>query len=353
MSSPAISVIMPVYNGERYVAKAVGSIFAQTRKDWELIVVDDGCTDETVPIVRSFHDPRIRLVHHSKNKGLPQSRNTGIRAANGALIAFLDSDDVAHHTRLALQKSYLDSYEDISFVGSWVRVIDEQGTVLGGIWKHATASEIIPSILLFRNCFTQSSVMIRRACFDRFSFRDTYGPSPDFDLWTRLSEVYRCANLPTALTFYRLSGTAMSVRDEAVITAGVKKIHAWSISRLGLKPSDEDISLHDGLERWKKSYSAESLNRVHAWLLRLWLANETVRKYPEDIFAEVISDYWLKTCCLSIGSVAGIRNIYFQSELGTLRQSNWKKKNLVRMLSYLGRHRLIDVTSDDWIKIFH
>ena len=105
-----VSVVIPAYNRERYLADAVDSVLAQTFTDFELLIVDDGSRDRTVEIAKSYRDPRIRLVRHERNRGVAAARNTGVAEARGAYVAFLDSDDVAYPDRLARQVAFLDAH---------------------------------------------------------------------------------------------------------------------------------------------------------------------------------------------------------------------------------------------------
>ena len=129
MTPPKISVVMPIYHVEQFVAKAVRSVLDQTFKDFELICVDDGGTDGSIDIVRSFDDPRIRIVCQ-ENRGLAGARNTGIWYARGEFVALLDSDDVWHKDKLSLHYIHLKANEDVgvSYAGS--RMIDRYGAVL-------------------------------------------------------------------------------------------------------------------------------------------------------------------------------------------------------------------------------
>src|SRR5262245_1919419 len=103
MSTPTVSVVIPVYARAAFVGAAVDSVLAQTFPSFEIVVVDDGSTDRSREIIRAYRDPRVRLICHPHNRGIPAARNTGIDAARGDYVAFLDSDDIAYPNRLARQ----------------------------------------------------------------------------------------------------------------------------------------------------------------------------------------------------------------------------------------------------------
>src|SRR5512135_1833139 len=128
---PLISVCMPVYNAERYIARAVESILGQTFGDFEFLILDDGSTDGSLEILRRYanHDPRIRLTSRP-NKGLPPSLNELVDQARGEFIARMDADDVALPERFARQVEYLRAHPDCVLVGSRVQLVDPEGDPL-------------------------------------------------------------------------------------------------------------------------------------------------------------------------------------------------------------------------------
>ena len=170
--TPSVSIIMPVLNGERYIAGAIESICAQTFSDYELLLIDDGSTDRTRDIVEPFSSKlTLRYIHHEKNLGITRSINDGLRHATGEFIGFLDHDDLWLPDFLETEVSYLRAHPDVGMVHSDFQTIDSQGSII----EHSVARErkrIRPSGFIFRDLFMQSmivgiSVLVRRECFDR------------------------------------------------------------------------------------------------------------------------------------------------------------------------------------------
>src|SRR5262245_19762108 len=124
--SPKVSVVIAVYNREKYVRSAVDSILSQTFSDFELLVIDDGSTDGSIAVVQSHSDPRIRLIRNHTNFGVSATRNKGIQLARGEYLAFLDSDDWAYPDRLAKQIAFLDNHSEYAAVGSWSEWMSEE-----------------------------------------------------------------------------------------------------------------------------------------------------------------------------------------------------------------------------------
>src|SRR5262245_27160007 len=127
---PKVSVVMPVYNREKYVGKAIESVLTQTFTNFELLVIDDGSTDRSRAIVQSYVDARIRLFCNDANEGIPKTRNKAIALARGEYIAFVDSDDWVYPERLAKQVAFLDRHGDYVAVGTWTDWMDDTGRSL-------------------------------------------------------------------------------------------------------------------------------------------------------------------------------------------------------------------------------
>lgn len=187
--SQKITVLMSVYNGEKYLRQAIDSILNQTFKDFEFLIINDGSTDSSVSIIKSYSDPRIRLIHNKKNIGLTRSLNKGLRLAKGAFIARIDADDVSLKERLKKQYEVLKMNSDIGLVGSWVRIINKKGEEIDN-WKFNYNSEKIYYLLNFRNYLAHSSVMFRRELIQSLGgYNEAYKYTQDFELWNRISKV--------------------------------------------------------------------------------------------------------------------------------------------------------------------
>ncbi|MCJ7575561.1 MAG: glycosyltransferase [Dehalococcoidia bacterium] len=196
---------MPVYNGEKYLEKAIESILTQTFRDFEFIIIDDGSTDDTSDILARYQqkDARIR-VYHQKNQGLMASLNRGCQLAQGKYIARMDADDVSLPERLEQQVRFLDTRPDIGILGTWMEVIDKNG-VTRYIVRVPTTPALIEWSLLFDSCMGHPSVMMRRDVIERLNFYSSEATyAEDYDLWSRASLITHLANIPEALLRYRV-----------------------------------------------------------------------------------------------------------------------------------------------------
>jgi len=199
IKSPAISVVMGVYNGERFLAAAVDSILAQTYGDFEFIIVNDGSADRTPAILADYAaaDSRVRLLHNEMNIGLSSSLNRGLDAAQGEFIARMDADDVSEPLRFERQVDYLRRHPDVVLLGTANRSIDHSGQDI----RFDNYFPLTWQENLWGSCFVctfqHASVMIRRSVLDAQALRyDAHcGPVEDFELWTRILEVGKGTNL--------------------------------------------------------------------------------------------------------------------------------------------------------------
>src|SRR6478752_4840840 len=207
MNVPAVSVILPAYNCEKYIAKAIESVLHQTFTDLELIIVNDGSTDRTEEIIRSFSDPRILYQVNNTNKGLVFTLNKGIDIANGSYIARMDGDDICHPERLAKQKIFLDQNDEITIIASTIDFINEQEekTSIWELDRQTITPEQIKKAMLKQNCIAHPTVMIRSEVLKKMKYKEYQKNIEDYDLWLRmLNRGYKIAKLNEPLLLYRI-----------------------------------------------------------------------------------------------------------------------------------------------------
>jgi glycosyltransferase involved in cell wall biosynthesis len=202
--TPKISVIMPVYNGTKFLKEAVESILFQTFTDFELIIINDGSTDSTEEIVKSFKDSRIIYIANHTNQGLSRSLNTGIEKARGKYIARMDADDLSIKERFARQFSYLEEHPDIDILGSSILTMNENGKKLKVLKRPTTHLEIKFSSL-FSTPMYHPTIMGRAEVFKTHRFDESLTNSEDYEIWSRLlfRTKTRFANLTEPLLLYR------------------------------------------------------------------------------------------------------------------------------------------------------
>lgn len=210
--NPIVSVLMPVYNSEYYVAQAVESILAQSFTDFELLIIDDGSTDSSLRILEAYavKDSRIRLTSR-KNKGAPQTRNEMLSQAKGEFIAAMDADDIALPDRFTYQVEFLQSKPKVVCVGGAHDVIDQKGRLLTCLELPEQNDEIQRLALAGHGSIRHPCAMIRRtALVEIGGYDEALYWADDLDLWLRLGEVGTLANLKKIVLKYRLHMSSIS-----------------------------------------------------------------------------------------------------------------------------------------------
>lgn len=201
--NPAVTVLMPVFNGARYLRESIGSVLGQTFPDWELLLVDDGSTDESGKIAMSFGDGRVRVIRSEQNVGLVATLNRGLAEARGDFVARLDADDVCSRDRLAEQWSFARGNPTVPLIGSDAGLISESGRYAGRWWTAGSA-DLVRWELCFRTPFAHSSAFFRRKLVvEKFGgYRDRRA-SEDLDLWSRIGRQHPVVTLRQPLVKYR------------------------------------------------------------------------------------------------------------------------------------------------------
>lgn len=211
-----VSVIIPAYNQGHFLAEAVTSVLAQTYPHLEVIIVDDGSTDNTAVIARTFTDSRVRYVY-KQNGGLSSARNEGIRHAQGEFLSYLDSDDCFLPEKLARLVEVLTTRPDLGFVAGQAIPVDEHGRQNGKIFDTPLPKE--PPQLLLGNPLHVGSVLLRRSWQEKIGFFDeTLRSYEDWDMWLRLALAgCQMATIPVPVSLYRFH-TAQMTRDGGQMT---------------------------------------------------------------------------------------------------------------------------------------
>jgi glycosyltransferase involved in cell wall biosynthesis len=209
---PRVTVVMAVYNAAQFLREAIASVLSQTYTDFELIVVDDASTDDSSAILRSYNDPRIRIIRHQTNLGASLSRNDALAAARGELIAIMDADDVCAPTRIERQVEFLQAHPAVGLVGCGIYDnIDAIGAVLYTSFLPET-NEAIQRALMTRWCLLHSSIMFRKVLQQAVGgYRTAFEPAEDHDFVLRIAERSEAHNLCEPLVTYRLNHNGLTV----------------------------------------------------------------------------------------------------------------------------------------------
>ena len=297
--TPKVTVFIPVHNRDRYIGDAIQSILDQQFQDFDILLIDDGSTDRSVEVMRSFHDSRISIICNETNLGIPRTRNRGLELARGEYIALLDSDDRAGPDRLRKQVAYLNAHTDCVQVGSWCRMMNEEGIPLKKIKRQPTNPDEITAELLFRCCMSNRTIMGRTEILRKSGYRNDFPRCQDYDLHVRLSSRYRMANIPECLVLGRIHSEQITVLTPDLGDEKKRQIIGTQLQELGVSFAPEDLDPHLMLSRMRKMQftpDAAYLRWAEDWLLRLLHANQVTKKYHSRIYSKILFMKWAHAC---------------------------------------------------------
>ena len=301
---PKVSIIMSVYNGEKYIQEAVDSLLRQTFSDFEFLIVDDDSSDGTWTLLNSITDSRVVIFHNDQNMGLTCNLNYLIEKAKGSYIARMDADDLCDAKRLEKEVAVLDGDETIQMVCAYSQCFGDADALV----KTPADYELLRAFLLFGNPITHSSVMFRKS---EYHYYDTeYVKSQDFELWDRMvakSEKIHVIKQP--LVYYRIHDeqiTKIGVSEQEVLTENVL---IRAAERLGLKLNEENKRIYLDLIRKKQISSDSDLKVAFDLLNQMRRINRTSKIYHKQKLFIAMGEYYLCMLkyCLSNMSISSIK----------------------------------------------
>jgi len=236
--TPLVTVLMTAFNTEKYISEAIESVLNQTFQDFELLIVDDGSTDNTYERILEFSDPRIRVIKNEQNEGLRTSANIGLSQSRGKYIARLDSDDISLPARLEKQVALMEANLDIGLCGTYARKF---GTQRGKMRPSSISDEEIRASLLFENCFIHSSVIIRRSVLLLHNILYRLELVEDYDLYCQLSWVSTLCNIPEILVLHRKHKAQITNIGCSEIQEFTKKVIKTHLSSVFLESLNSNV----------------------------------------------------------------------------------------------------------------
>ena len=215
MRNPKISVLMPVYNGEKYIFYSIKSILDQSYKNFEFLIANDGSKDETLKIIKEFKkkDKRIKIINNNKNIGLTKSLNKLAKIAKGNFIARMDVDDISHKERFREQIDWFKDNPKKILLGTSGMKIDKSGNYIKSLNLRSLNHKKIRKKLTFNNFYLHSSVMFKKSFFIKIGgYRNFFTYAQDYDLWCRMSQYGLIGNLKKELVSIRFHSNSISYK---------------------------------------------------------------------------------------------------------------------------------------------
>jgi len=289
MNNPQISVVLPVYNEEKYIRECIWSILNQTYNDFELIIVDDASTDRSLEIINTFNDPRIQLFSNKKNLGIAKSLNKGCLNVRGEFIARIDANDIAVKTRFEKQLKYLNNNLNCAVVFSPVLIIDKNGNSTGEISGNYIPHKLIQTWVFYKNCFFHTAGMMRKSVlpdppYDENSFAE------DYNLWIDLLQTWELHIIDEVLMKVRNLPEGLRYQTECEKSA--RYVRLKQLEWLHISPSRMELGIHLGLVSKNKEIDPVYVKEKLDWLDKLYIANEKYCVFKEPFFTNKLVEHW-------------------------------------------------------------
>lgn len=249
---PKVSVIMPSYNKEKFISKAIDSILKQGFHDFELIIIDDVSTDNSVDIIRAYRDDRIRFYRNERNIGIAFNRNRGLDIAKGIYIALLDADDISPLWRLEKEVDFLDSHPEMDVVFGGFSEIDENDILKENYFSPLINPKFIKARLMVQDVVPNGSCMYRKSFVDKHNirYRDGYLGMDDYLFWVECSLHGNITSIPDKLLYWRNikeNNTTLYQHSEKYRDKRIQKhaeIQKYALIGNGFALSDDELQLY-------------------------------------------------------------------------------------------------------------
>jgi len=337
MHVPKISVIMPVFNCEKYLDESINSILNQTYRDFNFFIINDGSTDNSEKIIKNYQEKDDRIILLTQNnQGVTKSLNKGIRNCRGKYIARMDADDVCAPKRFELQLEYLEKYPNTDIVGCLVSLISEKGKLIRSLDDLPLEDYQIKWHLIFGSPLIHPALMIRRRIFDDIGYYDdSLNVAQDIELWRRLSHHIKFYNIPERLFDLRIhkESTSSLFRNEQERIRN-KSLVQYINTLTGMKYKISDINLliklmKNGISNFSQfRFSTNILNRLRIVFINTKCKSKFEKKYINEnlssLFLQAVFNTVRSNIIISIFMI--ISSVLFNYKMIFKRKTWWYMK---------------------------
>lgn len=329
---PLVSVVLPVFNASEFLEESLRSILNQTYKNLEIIIIDDGSTDDSTEIVKRFTDPRIRFFRHDKNQGLIPTLNEGFEMARGKYIARMDADDVALPHRIEKQVKFMEEHPEVGLLGSWTENFGAQKSIT----KYPAGYDENDWQMLYRCSFAHPSLILRSDVIKKHHlyFDKEFIHAEDYDFAARLSQHSRLSNLPEVLLKYRVHNQSVSSKFREVQYHNTLRIIQRSLLGLSVEASLEQVALFRRFADRAFDFTTTELEMLEP-VLRGLLASPSLPDYSRSHIRQRLWHLALNAHHLTLRQKALFLRRFSQARLMTL-PAFWSQ----RLLAYHLRQKI-------------
>jgi len=291
---PLISVILPVYNGEKYLKESIESILNQTFFDFEFIIINDGSIDNSMEIIKSFTDKRIKVFENKQNRGLVYSLNKSLDKAKGKYIVRQDQDDISLPNRFFAQYKFMEKNPHVGVCGTYMKSIGDNNN----IFKLPIIYDQIKVNLLFGCVINHPTVMIRQSLIKEYKIKydQAYPHAEDYDLWSKLVNKTIITNLPKVFLLYRNhEGNTCKIFSEKQLESA-NKVRLRQLKNLSNDLNAEEVELHNRISNYNFENDKNFLRKVRSWFEKLILLNNKCRIYNQKCLNQILVEKYFLIC---------------------------------------------------------
>lgn len=292
MKQSEVSVVMPVYNMEKYVGEAIDSILNQTFNNFDFLIIDDRSTDGTLEKIRQYSDKRIRIIQNNKNMGLPACENIGLRESKGKYLVRMDSDDISSPDRIEKLYNFLEAHPEIDICGSSLHLFGE----IEGISNYFYAHDEIAADLIWTCSMPHGACMMRLDKIKEYDlwYDESYSVGEDWVFLMKAKDKLHFSNLKDVLYHYRRGPQSMVLQAKDDLREHNSRVYSALLSDLGISFNEHDLKLHCFLLAKFNIIppTAQVISQARKWLNKLISANRMTKKYNEYFFEKFCEKKW-------------------------------------------------------------
>lgn len=293
-----ISVVMPVYNGEKYLKEAIESILNQTYTNFEFIILNDGSTDKTEEIILSYDDARIVYVKNEENLQIVKTLNKGIALAKGKYIARMDADDISLPKRFEKQIKIMERNTEIGVCGTWLKTFGEREE----IWDIPVLHEEIIMNMLFESSLMHPTVFIRKSILLPLKqvYDQAFNKVEDYELWIRLSKKTRFENIPEVLLHYRISDIYHERKEYKQVQISLaNNLRGTYLAMNNFKYDKNDLIVHNNLVSGNFDANDFIIN-AKKWLLKIMQNNRDNKFVSQQVCKQILTKKFYVVCSVML-----------------------------------------------------
>jgi len=272
-SNPKVTVVIPAYNSSKYIEETINSILNQSFNDFELLIINDCSNDDTLEIINSYKDNRIRVFSNEKNMGITPTRNRGLELAKGKYVTFMDHDDIAPLYKFEKQVAFLDKNPDIGIYGGSWKFFGDKSLLI----KVPNYHEDIRVFSIFHCPFGSSTVMARKSMLNKYNLKydANYPCSEDYDLWVHCLKHFKGANSDEIFLYYRIHENQASNKRSEILRNSDKKIKENILKELIPDITEDELEQHIFI-------TINDIKKAINWINRIYDANDEKKIYSQD-----------------------------------------------------------------------